>query len=43
MAAVLVAILGDRPIRKSYDKLWQMDNLVTELRWFYLEFHGSGI
>ncbi len=43
LAAILVLILGDRSLRKGYNRLWQMDNLIMELRWFFLEFQGSGI
>lgn len=43
VAAVLVVGIGDRYIRKSYDELWYMDGLIAELRWFYLEFQGSGL
>lgn len=43
LAAVLVLILGDRSLRKGYNRLWQMDNLITELRWFFIEFQGSGL
>ena len=42
-SAIFVLILGDHSIRKSYNELWFMDGLITELRWFYLEFQGSGI
>lgn len=41
ISAVLVVGLGDRTITKRYRELWYMDNLVAELRWFYLEFRGT--
>lgn len=43
VAALLVLGLGDSAIRRSYHELWYMDGLVAELRWFYLEFQGSGL
>lgn len=43
VAGILVVGLGDRYIRRSYSELWYMDGLIAELRWFYLEFQGSGL
>lgn len=40
---LLVIALGDKTIRQRYNELWHMDNLVTELRWFYTEFQNTGI
>ncbi len=41
ISALLVLGLGDRTITRRYRDLWYMDNLVEELRWFYLEFRGK--
>jgi len=43
VAGVIVLGLGDRSISKSYRELWYMDSLIYELRWFYIEFQGSGL
>lgn len=43
ISLVIVLVLGDRSIQKSYRELWYVDDLITELRWFYLEFERSGI
>lgn len=43
VSVAVVVGLGDRSIRKSYNELWYMDGLIAELRWFYLEFQGSGL
>ncbi len=40
---LLVIALGDKTIRQRYNELWHMDNLLTELRWFYTEFQNTGI
>lgn len=43
IAVVIVVGLGDTYIKGRYRQLWNMDNLISELRWFYLEFEGSGL
>lgn len=43
LSVVIVAGLGDTYIKGRYRQLWNMDNLISELRWFYLEFEGEGL
>lgn len=41
LSVVIVLGLGDRYISQKYGQLWNMDNLISELRWFYFEFEGT--
>lgn len=43
VSLVIVIVIGDRSIQKSFKELWYVDDLITELRWFYLGFERSGI
>lgn len=43
VSLLLLIGLGDKTVRKSYTELWRIDNLVAELRWFYIDFQRSEI